>query len=583
MDLYSFLSLFGGLAFFLYGMNVLSAGLEKIAGGKMDLVLKKMTSNVVLCLLLGAGISIAMQSSSAATVMLMGLVNSDIMQLSQTIGIIIGANVGTTLTSWILSLAGIESGSVLVNMLKPANFSPIIALIGMVMLMTTKSQRKKDIGSICLGFSVLMYGMTLMSDAVSPLVDSPVFASLLTAFNNPLLGIAVGTIFTGIIQSSAASVGILQALCLTGNITYGMAIPIIMGQNIGTCATALLSSIGVNRNAKRVAVVHIGFNVIGTIILSILFFSLDAIFSFPITNRAIGAAGVAMVHTIFNVITAIMLLPFSKSLEKLAALVVPDAKGAESGVLIDQRLLNSSPSLAIAECNNFTMDMAQIAQKNVSAALAMFHNWNQKSADHIRKTEDSLDKYEDELGSVLVKLSSKTLSNSDSQTVSRLLHIIGDLERIGDHALNIEESAEEMHKKELHFSESARQELDVITEALTEILDMTVTAFSTNDIILASRVEPLEDVIDHLVKSARMRHIARLKRAECTIEMGFILTDILSNIERISDQCSNIAVCLIETHRNSFDTHSYLHGVKSGFTGDFNEQFERYANKYPLP
>lgn len=582
MDLYSFLSLFGGLAFFLYGMNVLSAGLEKIAGGKMDIVLKKMTSNVVLCLLLGAGISIAMQSSSAATVMLMGLVNSDIMQLNQTIGIIIGANVGTTLTSWILSLAGIESGSVLVNMLKPANFSPIIALIGMVMLMTTKSQRKKDIGSICLGFSVLMYGMTLMSDAVSPLVDSPVFASLLTAFNNPLLGILVGTIFTGIIQSSAASVGILQALCLTGNITYGMAIPIIMGQNIGTCATALLSSIGVNRNAKRVAVVHIGFNVIGTIILSILFFSLDAIFSFPITNKAIGAAGVAMVHTIFNVITAIMLLPFSKSLEKLAALIVPDAKGAESGVLIDQRLLNS-PSLAIAECKNYTMDMAQIAQNNVSAALAMFRSWNQKSAEHIRRTEDSLDKYEDELGSVLVKLASKTLSASDSQTVSRLLHIIGDLERIGDHALNIEESAEEMHKKELHFSDSAREELDIITAALTEILGMTITAFSSNDIILASSVEPLEDVIDHLVKSARMRHIARLKRAECTIEMGFILTDILSNIERISDQCSNIAVCLIETHRNSFDTHSYLHGVKSGFTGDFDEQFERYANKYSLP
>lgn len=582
MDIFSFLTLFGGLAFFLFGMHLMSSGLEKLSGSKLEAVLKKMTSNPFKSLALGAGITIAIQSSSAVTVMLVGLVNSGIMEIGQTIGIIMGSNIGTTLTAWILSLAGIESDSIIINLLKPKNFSPIIALIGIMLLMMSKNQRRKDVGTIMLGFSVLMYGMELMSSAVSPLADSPSFAGLLTAFKNPLLGIAVGAVFTGVIQSSAASVGILQALALTGSITYGMAIPIIMGQNIGTCVTALISSIGVNRNAKRVAAVHISFNVIGTVVCYTLFFIITSLFSLSFVDLPIGAAGVALCHSIFNIATTVLLFPFTKQLERLSRILVPDTKQAEKEVLIDERLLRS-PSFAIAECQNLAFAMASTSEQIIQTSLSLFENWNDENSHIVSELEDMLDHYEDEIGSFLVQLSSKTLSDADSRTISKLLHSIGDFERIGDHAVNIQESAQEMREKEIIFSPAAAEELDVITAALSEILTLAVRSFTEDDTELATRVEPLEEVIDDLVESARMRHIARLKRGECTIELGFIFTDILTNIERVSDQCSNIAVCVIETRKNTFDTHSYLHDVKAAPSSEFSERFEYYHRKYMLP
>ncbi len=582
MDIFSFLMLFGGLAFFLFGMHLMSSGLEKLSGSKLEVVLKKMTSNPFKSLALGAGITIAIQSSSAVTVMLVGLVNSGIMDIGQTIGIIMGSNIGTTLTAWILSLAGIESDSVILNLLKPKNFSPVISLVGIMLLMMSKKQRRKDVGIIMLGFSVLMYGMELMSSSVAPLADSPAFAGLLTAFRNPLLGIAVGAVFTGIIQSSAASVGILQALALTGSITYGMAIPIIMGQNIGTCVTALISSIGVNQNAKRVAAIHISFNVIGTIVCYTLFFIITSLFSLSFVDLPIGAAGIALCHSVFNIATTAILLPFTGALERLSRILVPNTKQAEKEVLIDERLLRS-PSFAIAECQNLTFAMAKTSEQIIHTALSLFENWNDETSHTVSELEDMLDHYEDEIGSFLVQLSSKTLSDADSCTVSKLLHSIGDFERIGDHAVNIQESAREMYEKEILFSPAAAEELGVITSALSEILSLAVRAFTEDDTELASRVEPLEEVIDDLVESARMRHIARLKRGECTIELGFVFTDILTNIERVSDQCSNIAVCVIEIRKNAFDTHSYLHDVKAAPSSEFSECFEQYHRKYMLP
>lgn len=582
MDIFSFLTLFGGLAFFLFGMHLLSAGLEKLSGSKLESALKKMTSNTFKSLALGAGITIAIQSSSAVTVMLVGLVNSGIMEISQSVGIIMGSNIGTTMTAWILSLAGIESTNVFINLLKPKNFSPIIALIGIALLMMSKKQRRKDVGMIMLGFSVLMYGMELMSGAVAPLAGSQSFAGLLTAFKNPILGIVVGAAFTGIIQSSSASVGVLQALALTGSITYGMAVPIIMGQNIGTCVTALISSIGVSQNAKRVAAVHVSFNVIGTVIFYTLFFLVTTIFSLSFVDLPIGAAGVALCHSIFNIATTVILLPFTKQLERLSWILVRETKQEEKEVLIDERLLRS-PSFAIAECQNLTFAMADTSQQIIHTALELFENWDDEESHVVSELEDMLDHYEDEIGSFLVGLSSKMLSDEDSRTISKLLHSIGDFERIGDHAVNLQESAQEMHKKEITFSVAAAEELEVIISALTEILSLAVLSFTSDDTELASHVEPLEEVIDGLVESTRMRHIARLKRGECTIELGFIFTDILMNIERVSDQCSNIAVCVIEAQKNSFDAHSYLHNIKASPSPDFTERFEYYRNKYMLP
>lgn len=581
MDIFSVLTLCGGLAFFLFGMHVMSSSLEKLAGGQLERILKKMTSNPFKSLLLGAGITIAIQSSSAMTVMLVGLVNSGIMQLSQTIGIIMGSNIGTTLTAWILSLAGVESNNIIISLLKPENFSPIIALVGVILLMVSKNTRRRDTGMILLGFSVLMFGMELMSSAVSPLADTPQFSSLLTAFKNPLLGVLVGAVFTGIIQSSAASVGILQALSLTGTITYGMALPIIMGQNIGTCVTALISSIGVSKNAKRVAAVHICFNLIGTVICLVLLFGLNAIISLSFMDYTIGAVGIAMCHSLFNIFTTVILFPFQKQLERLAVFLVKDSKSAEEYTFLDDRLLQS-PSFAIAECANFTGKMCNLAHSTAISAMKLINQWDSKIADEILAAEDKLDNYEDKLGSFLVKISSKDLSDKDSQTVSKLLHSIGDFERIGDHCVNLLSAAREMHEKQLSFSTQASNEIAVATAALTEILDITSAAFNKNDPVLAERVEPLEEVIDQLMVEIKDRHIARLKAGKCTIELGFILSDLMNNYERISDHCSNIAVCVIEISQERFDTHQYLHSIKSGSDKGFTDYFNDFSKKYTI-
>ena len=582
MTIFDVFLLLGGLAFFLYGMNVLSGGLEKLSGGKLERTLRKMTDNPFKSLVLGAGITIAIQSSSAMTVMLVGLVNSGIMQLSQTVGVIMGSNIGTTLTAWILSLAGIESDNVFIKMLKPESFSPLVAFIGIALVMMAKKQKKKDIGEIMVGFAVLMYGMVLMGDAMEPLQSSPEFVSILTAFNNPIIGVLVGAVFTGIIQSSAASVGIVQTLAMGGNITYGMAIPIIMGQNIGTCVTAIISSFGVNKNAKRVSVVHIAFNIIGTVICLILFFGLNAIFNFAFIDSAINPMQIALCHSIFNVFVTIILLPASKLLVKIAEKVIPDkASEEETFTLIDERLLNT-PSFAISECINTTTEMAKIAKDSIRNALSLLEKHDEKVIEKILADEDKLDFYEDKLGSFLVKLSSKELSDSDSRKISRLLHTIGDLERLGDHAVNLVKTAKEIDEKQIEFSAEASRQLSIATNAIYEIVDITIEAFCNNNIELAANIEPLEQVVDGLMFAIRSGHINRLQSGECTIELGFVLSDIINNYERISDHCSNIGVTLIEVAQNSYDTHEYLNSVKSNENREFKEKFDAYAAKYSL-
>ena len=580
MDIFSVFTLCGGLAFFLYGMTTMSKSLEKMAGGKLERVLKRMTSNPFKSLLLGAGITIAIQSSSAMTVMLVGLVNSGVMELGQTIGVIMGSNIGTTLTAWILSLTGIESESVFVNLLKPENFSPVIALVGIILIMASKKQRRRDIGRILVGFAILMYGMELMKDAVSPLADMPEFSSLLTAFNNPLLGVLVGAVFTGVIQSSAASVGILQALALTGSITYGMAVPIIMGQNIGTCVTALLSSIGVNRNAKRVSVIHISFNIIGTVVGLILFYGGNALFHFAFMNAAVGAVGIAFCHTVFNVFTTLLLLPFSRQLEKLARRLVKNEDKAEQFAFLDPRLLRT-PGVAISECVNMTNAMGALAHQNLLYAIQQLSGYSEDREAEIIANEDKLDIYEDRLGSYLVQISQHGVSMDDIRTVSRLLHAIGDFERIGDHALNLQESAQELHEKGFSFSESAHGELQVLLSALEDIMGRAFSCFDTASVEQAREVEPLEETIDRLIEEIRMRHIRRLQSGDCTMQLGFILNDLLTNFERVSDHCSNIALSVIEEKDSSVDRHAYLNDLKG--EGSFTSSLNRAIQTYQLP
>lgn len=585
-------TLLGGLAFFLYGMNVMSSGLEKLAGGKLEKTLKRMTSNTIMSMGLGAGITIAIQSSSALTVMLVGLVNSGIMALEQTVGVIFGSNIGTTLTAWILSLAGIEGGgNFFLELLKPKNFSPIVALIGIILIMMSKSDRKKDIGTIMVGFAVLMFGMTLMGDAVEPLgneenVES--FKAFISIFNNPLIGVVVGAVFTGIIQSSAASVGILQTLAMqTGAITYNMVLPIVMGQNIGTCITSVISSIGVNKNAKRVSVVHILFNLIGTIVCLAIYYPLYLIFDFAVLNQAADGAGIALCHTAFNIFATLLLVPFSNQLVKLAKIIIPDAKEAEKNAFIDERLLNT-PTFALAECDNYTVKMAQTARgtflnaTNLVRKAEKGEGFDEKLAEQVRVDEKALDKYEDKLGSFLVKISSKELSKTDSKEASKLLHTIGDFERIGDHAVNLLGVAKEIADKDISFSGKAKEELKVLSAALEEIVTITVTAFSENNLDLAKDVEPLEQVVDRLTAQIKANHITRLQRGDCTIELGFVLSDLLNNFERVSDHCSNIAVAMIEVARESFDTHKYLKAVKSESNADFSERFNEYEIKYRI-
>ena len=581
MDIFSFITLFGGLALFLYGMNLMSQGLEKLAGGKLEAILRKLTSNPLKSLLLGVGITAVIQSSSAVTVMLVGLVNSGIMQLSSTAGVIMGSNIGTTVTAWILSLIGIESDNVWVKLLKPDSFSPILALIGVILMMSAKTSKKKDIGSIMIGFAILMYGMDFMSDSVSPLKDMPEFTSMLTAFTNPLLGILTGLVLTAIIQSSSASVGILQALSLTGSISYGMAIPIIMGQNIGTCVTALISSIGVNRNAKRVSVIHISFNIIGTLIFMIVYMIALYGFDLAIKDEPISPVGIAVVHSIFNISTTLILLPFSKVLVKIAEGTIKNEPEDEI-VFLDERLLNT-PSIAVQECSQITNEMGHVSRKSMLEAMSLLFNYDEKKAEGVKALEGEGDIYEDRIGAFLVKLSGSDLSDADSRQVSRMLHTIGDFERISDHAVNIMEAAKELNDKDLELSESGRHELKVATAAIEEIISLAIEAFEKNDLQVAYRVEPLEEVIDTFVEEIKRNHINRLQSGECTIQQGFVLSDILTNYERVSDHCSNIGVAVIESASgDSFDAHEYLDKLKTMEDEAFKKMFKEYRKKYAI-
>lgn len=578
----------GGLAFFMFGMDVMSSGLEKMAGGKLESSLKKMTSNKFKSLLLGAGITIAIQSSSAMTVMLVGLVNSGIMKLGQTIGVIMGSNIGTTLTAWILSLSGLEGDSFMA-LLKPENFSLVLALIGIAFNMFSKSDKKKSLGSIFVGFAVLIWGMELMGQSMEPLAESETFANMLVMFRNPIFGVLVGAVVTGVIQSSAASVGILMTLAIgladTANpITFGMAIPIIMGQNIGTCVTALISSIGVNKNARRVAVVHISFNVIGTIVCLGIYSLVDWLSGgLPFTDMPVTGFGISLVHSIFNVVTTVMLVPFTKQLEKIAYFVIKDKEDEkkEEFTFIDDRLL-STPSIAVGESVNKANEMCNVAFDSIAESIELVNEYDEQKAKNILEYENQLDLYEDKLGTYLVRLSRVEMSAKDSDTVSKLLHAIGDFERIGDHAVNLLKAAEELKDKGLRFSKEATDEIKVLSGALFEILSITKLAFETADVELASKVEPLEQVIDRLIKKIRAKHIERLSHGKCTIELGFVLADLLNNFERVSDHCSNIAVAVIEIDREEMDTHEYLNAVKYSDNRDFNESYEEFKAKYYL-
>lgn len=580
MDIFSLFTLLGGLAFFLYGMNIMSGGLEKMVGGKLERVLQSMTSNKIKSLVLGAVITIAIQSSSAMTVMLVGLVNSGIMELGQTTVVTMGSSVGTTLTAWILSATGIQSDNFFLRLLKPESFSPIMALIGILLVTQKKNDRRKNIGSILLGFAILMFGMTLMSESVSPLAEMPFFQEMLVLFDNPLLGLLIGTVFTGVIQSSAATVGIIQSLSMTGSITFGMAIPLIIGANIGTCVTGLLSAIGASKNAKRVVAVTIYFKVIGAALCMTAFYALHALFRFEFVDQPINVLWVAIIHTAFNVINTVVLLPFSRQLEALARKTVKDSGGQKE--LLDERLLNA-PGLAIAECRKLTVQMAKTARDSMLTAIDILFDYDSKKANDIREMEESIDTYEDKLGTFLVKLSGRSLTVHDSNVAAEMLHTIGDFERIGDHAVNLLRAAEEIHDKELQFSTAARQELDVMTRAIIDIMNLTVDAFEQDDTTLAGRVEPLEQVIDSLKLVLKDRHIHRLQSGLCTIELGFVLSDVLTNYERVSDHCSNIAVAVIQIKKSSLDTHGYLNEVKAGGDEEFDLAFDAYRARYELP
>ncbi len=546
-------------------------------------VLEKVAGNPIKGAILGMLVTLVIQSSSATTVMVVGFVNSGIMELSQAIGIIMGANIGTTITAWILSLTNISSSNIFVELLKPDSFSPVLALIGIFMILVSKKSRRRDLGEIFVSFAVLIFGMTTMSGAVAGLKDWPGFSEVIMLFaNNPILGLLTGAVVTGIIQSSAASIGILQALAVTGSITYGAAIPIILGQNIGTCATALISCIGANKNAKRAAVVHLYFNIIGSFLFMAAFYGLDLIFRFPFIDEAINAVGIPAVHSIFNVTTVLVLLPFSKQLGKLATLTVRDKKTDEDMPLLDERLL-SSPSFALEQCKNVVFDMARCTEKTLTAAINQISEKNEKMFDKISENEEKIDRYEDILGTYLVKLSACEVTEKDSREISQFLQVIGDFERIGDHAENILDSVKELTEKKIRFSEKAEKEIDTISAAVKEIVANTFKAFVDNDIQLAKKTEPLEQTVDELQHELKDRHIRRLKEGRCTIELGFIFTELLTAFERISDHCSNIAVGVIQHDGSSLNSHMYLNDIKKREPEDFKEDFNHYVEKYKLP
>nr|WP_317348786.1 Na/Pi cotransporter family protein [uncultured Blautia sp.] len=589
MDFFSILTLFGGLALFLYGMQVMGDGLAKVSGGKLEKILENLTSSKLKAVLLGLGVTAVIQSSSATTVMVVGFVNSGIMKLTQAVGIIMGANIGTTVTAWILSLAGIESNNFFMSLLKPSSFAPILALIGIVLLMFTKSSRKKDIGVILVGFAVLMFGMETMSGAVKPLADVPEFTNLLLAFSNPIAGVLAGTILTAIIQSSSASVGILQALCVTGAVPYSAAFPIIMGQNIGTCVTALLSAIGANKNAKRAAMIHLYFNMLGTVIFLSVFYLLNSVIQFPFMETMATPASIAITHSIFNVTATLIWLPFSNVLVKLACLTIRDseedvetAKEDREFLILESRFLEK-PAFAVEQGRTAARRMAEDSRKSLETAFDLLHQYNGEDAKKIEKLEGKVDRYEDELGTYLVQLNNKDLSETDSHSVSMMLHCIGDFERISDHAVNIKESAEELHEKKLSFSPVAKAELRVVTAAVNDIVEKAFQVFDDQDTTKAVEIEALEELIDDLTKEMKRRHINRLRSGECTIEMGFILSDLITSMERIADHCSNIGVCVTQVRENLYDTHSHLNALKNEDSDDFERCLEKVRQEYLLP
>lgn len=591
MDIFGVLALVGGLALFLYGMETMSAALSKASGGRLEKILEKLTSNKLKGVALGALVTAIIQSSSATTVMVVGFVNSGIMRLSQAVGVIMGANIGTTATSWILSLASLEGDSLLVRMLKPSTFTPVLAAIGVVIILFSKKERQKDWAQILLGFAVLMYGMEAMSTAVEPLASDPAFMQLFTMFQNPLLGLAAGAVLTAIIQSSSASVGILQALAATGAVGWSAAVPIIMGQNIGTCVTALLSSVGAQRNAKRAALVHLYFNIIGTAIFMAVFYSLNALIDFSFMGQAVNATGIAIVHSVFNIFATIILLPFSKVLEKLAYLTVPRTAAEQAAAResegpakrLDERFLQS-PGIALEQCGVAARDMAARAEKALGLAIGLLNRYDEEEAGQVARLEAEVDGYEDALGSYLVKLSSCELSTQQSREVSLYLHCLGDFERISDHAVNVMGSAKELHDKGLSFSKQGKAELDVYTSAVMRILNLAVTAFDTQNEDTARTVEPLETVVDDLREELKDRHVERLRTGACTIEMGFILTDVVTDCERVADHCSNVAVSLLQMQqKDTAAPHAYAKTLEDQAPEFFRKKSRHFAQEYALP
>lgn len=586
-DFFNVLTMVGGLAMFLYGMDAMGDGLSKLSGGKLESILEKLTSNRLMAVLLGAGVTAVIQSSSATTVMVVGFVNSGIMKLSQAVGIIMGANIGTTMTSWLLSLVEVEGTSFIMKMLKPTSFSPILALIGIILIMTAKdTNKKKDVGNILVGFAILMFGMDTMSGAVKPLAEVEEFTSILTMFSNPILGVIAGAVLTAIIQSSSASVGILQALCATGAMSFGSALPIIMGQNIGTCITAIMSAFGASKNAKRASMIHLYFNLIGTIVFLIVFYILNAIFHFAFLNEAASATGIAVVHSVFNIVCTVCWFPFANVLVKLAELTIRDKADEKEAknefALLDERFLEQ-PAFAMELCRKEAIKMAEIARDAVYLALDNISTYKEEDEAHIRQMEADVDRYEDALGTYLVKLNNKDLSPADNRSLSIILHSINDFERMSDHAVNIMESAKEMHAKNLSFSKNATKEFEVFKAAIHKIVGMAVDSYANNDLENAKMVEPLEQVINGLNAEMKQRHIRRLRKGKCTIELGWILQDLLTNFERVSDHCSNIAVCMIEVKENELDTHSYLDELREGNTKWFKHAMYVYRDKFALP
>lgn len=593
MDIFGVLTGIGGLALFLYGMNVMGDSLAKLSGGKMESILERLTSTKIKAILLGALVTAVIQSSSATTVMVVGFVNSGIMQLGQAVGIIMGANVGTTITSWLLSMVGISGSNIFIQLLKPSSFSPILAAIGIILTMTAKdNDKKKDIGTILLGFAILMFGMETMSGAVAPLADNERFTGMLTMFSNPILGMMAGALLTAVIQSSSASVGILQALCLSGAIGYGTAIPIIMGQNIGTCVTAILSSVGANKNARRASMIHLYFNLIGTLIFMVAFYGINSFVHFAFLNEQASAVGIAVIHSSFNIGCAIVMFPFANGLMKLATWTVKDTaedadneskgKSLPSELLsLDERFLGK-PAFAMELCRSAAYTMAAETQECILLALNLLREYRKEDAEEVVRKEQLIDTYEDALGTYLVKLSGKDLSKTDSQTLSILLHCTSDLERISDHAVNILNSIMEMREKKQEFSKKAMKELEVLIRAVGTIVEMTVEVFVTKDTEGARKVEPLEEVIDGLNVALRQNHIRRLRNGKCTIELGILLEDLITDFERVSDHCSNIAVCMIQVREDGFETHEYI-DANMKQTQWFAEEVSKWKETYHIP